>query len=62
MVGRGQPPKKPEDKREQITLRISQNERKLLEEGRDLADPTKGLATFIRESAIEKAVKLICKK
>ncbi|MDO5576528.1 MAG: hypothetical protein Q4F84_05565 [Fibrobacter sp.] len=59
MVGKGQPPKKPEDKRVPFNFRLSQKEKEIIEEGRDIEAPEKGTSAYIRESAIERAEKAI---
>ena len=59
MVGKGQPPKKQEEKRKHYSFRIYENEMKQIEEGRAIESPEKGTSAYIRDAALEKAKKAI---
>lgn len=59
MVGRGQPPKKPEDLRKAFDVRISQKEREVIERGRDIGAPGQSTSAFIREAALEKSERIL---
>lgn len=61
MVGKGQPPKAPEDKRKYPTIGFSQKEREIVEEARDIEAPEKGFGTYVREAALAHAQEVIDK-
>ena len=56
MVGKGQPPKKPEDKRKFTSVMISPNERFEIDTAREKTNEKIG--EFIRNAAVEKARKI----
>ena len=56
MVGKGQPPKKPEDKKTRTTILFSPKEREEIEKAREKTDERFG--QFVRNAANEKAEKL----
>lgn len=56
MVGKGQPPKKPEDRRKDTTILISQKERKEIDEAREKTGEK--FVPFVRTAALEKARKI----
>lgn len=57
MVGKGQPPKKPEDRRDISGIRFSPKEREKIEEACKIRN--RKFSAFVRESAIEKAEQVI---
>lgn len=59
MVGKGQPPKAPEDKRKKQDVSLSQKERETLIKARDIEAPEKRFGTYVREAAIAHAEKVI---
>lgn len=56
MVGKGQPPKKPEDKKQKTTVYFSPKEREAIDRARKKTDER--LGQFVRNAANEKAEKL----
>ena len=62
MVGKGQPPKKPEDKRKRLEIGLSEIERAKIENARDMESPGTKTGTFIRNAALEKAEKILKKQ
>ena len=59
---RGQPPKPPDEKRERITLYISQSEKKEVEEARLKESPERRTGAYIRDAAIEHCRRVNAKK
>ena len=59
MVGKGQPPKAPEDTRTKQEIFLSQKERELIEEARDIEAPGKRLGAYVRDAAMEHVKKVI---
>ena len=56
MVGKGQPPKKPEDKRKTLSIMFSSNEKKQIDDAREKTGEK--LGQFIREASLKKAEKI----
>lgn len=62
MVGKGQPPKAPEDKRKNFPVGLSPKERETLETARDTEAPEKGLGSYVRDVALDHAENIVKKK
>lgn len=60
MVGKGQPPKNPEDKKKKNTILFSPKEREKIEEARK--ETGERFGQFVRNAAIEKAENIINNK
>ena len=56
MVGKGQPPKKPEDVKKHLSIMVSENERKAIDNAREKTGEK--LGQFIRDAAIQKAERI----
>ena len=61
MVGKGQPPKAPEDKRTEQKVWLSEKEREAIEEARKIEAPEKRFGAYLRDSAVEHAQEIIDK-
>ena len=59
---KGQPPKPPRKKREQISLYISQEEKEEVEKARMKESPDKRTGAYIRDVAVDHAEKVNHKK
>ena len=59
---KGQPPKPPRKKREQISLYISQDEKEEVEQARDKESPDRRVGAYIRDVAVDHAKKVNRKK
>ncbi|MBQ6616322.1 MAG: hypothetical protein IJH67_08130 [Thermoguttaceae bacterium] len=59
MVGKGQPPKAPEDKRTEQKVWLSENERELVEQAREIEAPEKRFGAYVRDAALEHVKKVI---
>ena len=59
MVGKGQPPKAPEDKRKYPTIGFSPKEKEIVEEARKIEAPEKGFGTYVRETTLNHAQEVI---
>ena len=59
MVGKGQPPKAPEDKRTKQEIFLSQKERELIEEAREIEAPEKRFGAYARDAAVNHAEEVI---
>ena len=57
MVGKGQPPKKPEDRKKLVGVMLSPNERKQIDTAREKTNERIG--EFIRSAALEKAKRIM---
>lgn len=55
MVGKGQPPKKPEELRKNTQIRFSQKEMETIEAGRKAENTTEKFSTYVRNAAIQRA-------
>ena len=55
MVGKGQPPKKPEDKRNVTRVMLSPKEKAKIENARQIEFSEKPFSTYIREIALNHA-------
>lgn len=53
MVGKGQPPKDPEDKRQKVTVNLSPKEREAIEQARDKENPDARLGKYIRDVTLK---------
>lgn len=60
MVGKGQPPKKPEDIKQNATVMFSASERQKIDDARETVNERFG--QFVRRSAVERAEKINKKK
>jgi len=60
LVGRGQPPKKPEDIKKNSSIMFSSKEREAIEEARE--ETGERFGQFVRNAANEKATKINKKK
>lgn len=61
MVGKGQPPKAPEDKRTEQKVWLSEKERETIEEARKIEAPKKRFGAYVRDSAMEHVKEVIDK-
>lgn len=59
MVGKGQPPKAPEDKRKKQDVLLSPKERETLNEAREIEAPEKRFGAYVREAALTHAREII---
>lgn len=59
---KGQPPKHPRKKRDQISLYISPEEKEIVEEARDQEAPDRRLGAYIRDTAVNHAKDVTGKK
>lgn len=55
MVGKGQPPKAPEDKRKKQDVLLSQRERATIDAARQIEAPEKPFGKYVREAALAHA-------
>ncbi len=62
MVGKGQPPKDPEDKRIKTTIGLSPKERAKIDEAKEQEAPDKGLGQYIRDVTLNHADNVLKKK
>ena len=53
MVGKGQPPKNPEDKRTKQDVFLSEKEREEIESARKKESPEKRFGAYVRDSALD---------
>ena len=53
MVGKGQPPKPPEDVKKRLDIYISQNDKDAIEQARKIESPGKRFRAYVREAAME---------
>ena len=53
MVGKGQPPKNPDDKKKPYDVFLSQNQLKQIEQAKAIEAPEKRLGAYIRDAAME---------
>lgn len=59
MVGKGQPPKAPEDKRKKQDVLLSPRERETIEEAREIESPETRFGAYVREAALSHAKQVI---
>lgn len=59
MVGKGQPPKAPEDKRKKQDVLLSPKERETLNEAREIESPDVRFGAYVREAALSHAREVI---
>ena len=62
MVGKGQPPKKPEDVRKNTQIRFSQTECEKIESGIKAEETKEKFSTYVRNAALRRAEEAIKKK
>lgn len=62
MVGKGQPPKDPADKKKDFMIYLSQKQRETIEEAREIESPEKRLGAYIRDAAVNHAEEVIKNK
>ena len=62
MVGKGQPPKKPEDKRRDRAIKFSPKEESLVNAAREKEAPEKKFGTYVRDITVEHAKNVIDKQ
>lgn len=55
MVGKGQPPKPPEDVKTRLDIYLSQNQRQVIEEARQIEAPEKRFRAYVREAVLSHA-------
>lgn len=53
MVGKGQPPKAPEDKKTRLEIFLSQTQRQEIEQARAIEAPEKRFGAYVRDAAME---------
>ena len=53
MAGKGQPPKRPEDKRKDKRLMLSPNEVQKIEKARQIEAPQKKFSSYIRDVTLD---------
>lgn len=61
MVGKGQPPKAPEDKRSEKKVWFSPKEQKIIEEALDIEAPGKSFSAYVRDAALAHVQEVIDK-
>ena len=59
MVGKGQPPKAPEDKKKDFMIYVSDKQRETIEEARQIEAPEKRFGAYLRDSAVTHAERVI---
>ena len=59
MVGKGQPPKAPEDKKAEFNIYLSQKQREILEQANEIEAPEKRFGAYVRDAAIAHAEEVI---
>ena len=59
MVGKGQPPKAPEDKKEEFNIYLSQKQKEKIEQARRIESPEKRFGAYIRDTAVEHAETIV---
>ena len=55
MAGKGQPPKKPEDKRKSMKMMFSPKEKQKIEEGMAAEKTDEKFSTYVRNAALARA-------
>lgn len=59
MVGKGQPPKAPEEKKERTVIYVSEMQKEIIEKAREIEAPEKRYGAYLRDSAIAHAEDVI---
>lgn len=61
MVGKGQPPKSPEEKKSEFNIYLSQKQREILEQANEIEAPEKRFGAYVRDAAVNHAEEVIKK-
>lgn len=59
MVGKGQPPKAPEEKKGRTVIYVSEKQKEIIEQAREIEAPDKRYGAYLRDSAIAHSEQII---